>query len=294
MSKILVTGATGSLGGAVVDFLLNKVSRDEIAVMVRSVESEKATALKARGVAVRGGDYNDYGSLLEAFRGVDKLYFVSGSDIAARTEQHQNVVEAAREAGVKHVVYTSFERKNETETSPIAMVAEAHIKTEKWLKESGLIYTILRHNVYMDFIPMFIGEKVLETGVIYFPAGEGKAAFALRTDMAEASAVVLTTEGHENKEYRISSDTAVFYKDIAAVLSELTGKEIAYISPSQQEYVKTLADAGVPAEYVGVFAGFAEATRQGEFDLEVDTIQRLIGRKPTSVKEFLQQVFATV
>ncbi len=292
MSKILVTGATGSLGGAVVNFLLNKVSRDEIAVLVRDAEAEKAVALKTLGVEIRTGDYNAHDSLLKAFRGIDKLYFVSGSDIAVRTKQHENVVKAAREVGVKHVVYTSFERRNESENSPIAMVAEAHIKTEKWLKESGLTYTILRHNVYMDFIPMFIGENALETGVIYLPAGDGRAAFVLRTDMAEASAAILTSQGHENREYHISADTAVSYAEIAAILGELSGKEIKYVSPSQQEYVKTLSEAGVPMEYVQVFAGFAEATRQGEFAHTTNTLERLIGRKPVSVREFLEQVFA--
>lgn len=294
MSKILVTGATGNLGGAVVEFLLNKINQDRIAVLVREMESEKAVALKATGVELRSGDYNDYSSLVQAFRGIDKLYFVSGSDIAVRAKQHENVVKAAMEAGVKHVVYTSFERKNETETSPIAMVAEAHIKTEKWLLESGLAYTILRHNVYMDFIPMFSGDKVLESGVLYLPAGGGRAAFALRTDMAEVSAAILTAEGHENKEYNISSDTAVSFGDIASILSELTGKKITYVSPSQQEYVKTLSDAGVPMEYVSIFAGFAEAIKQGEFDKEFDTIERFTGRKAVSVKEFLQQVYQAV
>lgn len=120
MSKILVTGATGGLGSAVVNFLLEKTAASNIAVLVR--DSAKVEALKEKGVSIVVGDYSDIDSLIAAFQGIDKLYFVSGSDIQHRLLQQENVVKAAVAAGVKHVVYTSFQRKNETATSPIAFV----------------------------------------------------------------------------------------------------------------------------------------------------------------------------
>lgn len=289
---ILISGATGHLGKATIDFLLQKGLASKLAVLVR--DAAKATEFKSNGIDIRVGDYNDYASLVNAFKGVDKLYFISGSDIANRLQQHSNVVRAAKESGVKHVVYTSFQRKNETETSPIALVANAHLQTEKLLKESGLTYTILKHSLYTDMLPVFIGDKVLETGTIFQPAGNGKVSFATRADMAEAGAIILTTTGHENKVYEIAGAASYSYEDIAAIISDLTGKKIAYISPTSEEFQQTLTKAGVPADYIGLFASFSEAIRQGEFDFPDSTLEKFLGRKPVSPKEFLKEVYAPV
>lgn len=291
MNKILVTGATGNLGHEVINVLLQKTNPANIVALVRDPQNEKALSLKAKGVEIRKGDYSDFSSLVIAFKGIDKLYFISSNDLGDRSPQHKNVVNAAKETSVKHVVYTSFQRRNSTETSPIAMIALAHVKTEQWLKEAGLTYTILKHNMYLDMLPMFLGEQLLETGVAYLPAGEGKVAFTLRTDMAELGAVVLTTAGHENKTYNVSNTTATSIGEIASIISNISGKQITYVSPSQAEYTKTLADAGVPAEFVALFASLAEGFKEGEFDETSKEIELLIGRKPISVAQFLQQVY---
>src|SRR5690606_17277762 len=144
--------------------------------------------------------------------------------------QHANAVKAAKEAKVKHILYTSFERKNDTSTSPIYILAKAHTDTETLIKESGLTYTIFRNNLYLDALPMFFGEQVLESG-IYLPAGETKSAFASRIDMAEATANVLAGHGHENKEYSLSNSESYSIREIAHDLSDLLGKPIDYVSP---------------------------------------------------------------
>ncbi|MFA8433257.1 MAG: SDR family oxidoreductase [Marinifilaceae bacterium] len=290
MTKILITGASGSLGKSVIKHLLNKVEAENIAVLVRN--PEKLEDLELDGVDIRIGDYNNYESLLAAFKGIDKLYFISGSEFEGRSKQHENVVNAAKKVGIKQVVYTSFLRKDETAASPISFVVADHIDTETWLRESGVNYTILKHNLYMDMLPLFIGDKVLETGLIYQPAGEGKAAFTLREDMAEVAAHILTTDGHENKEYDITSDKAYSYNDIAAIISGITGKTVGYTSPSVEEFNKTLADAGVPTPFIGLFAGFSLAMEQGELDNTNSVIEQLIGRKATSVEEYLKEVYS--
>lgn len=287
---IVVTGATGQYGGATIDFLLkNGTAADNIVALVR--DEAKAAPLKEKGVQIRIGDYDNYDSLSKAFDGAEKLLLISGSDIANRGKQHENAVNAAKSAGVQHIIYTSFERKNETETSPIAFVAKSHIDTEKQIKESGMTYTILRNNLYMDFLPMFFGEQVLETG-IFLPAGETRAAFTLRSDMAEATANILSSAGHENKEYAISNTENVNLKELANTLGDVTGKSINYISPSTEVYVDTLTKAGVPGEYVGMFAGFASAISQGELEVNNADLENLLGRKPTTAKEFLAQVYS--
>ncbi len=287
---ILVTGATGHFGKAAINFLLKKgVPAASIAALVR--DEAKAADLKEKGIIIKKGDYDDYASLVAAFKGVDKLLLVSGSDIANRGSQQANAVKAAKEAGVPYILYTSFERKNETASSPIAFVAQSHIDTEKAIKASGIAYTIFRNNLYMDFIPVFIGEKVLETG-IFWPAGETKSAVVVREDMAEAAANVLTSEGHEGKEYLISNSENISFHDVAAQISKASGKTVAYISPSQEVYKTTLTEAGVPAEYVGMFGAFAEAIKQGEFETSKTDLEKLLGRKPVTLAQYLQQVYA--
>jgi len=288
---ILVTGATGHFGATTIDFLLKKgTPANEIAALVR--DEAKAGDLKAKGINIVTGNYDDYDSLVAAFKGIDKLLFVSGSDVENRSKQHDSVVKAAKEASVGHVVYTSFIRKNETETSPIAFVAKAHLSTEKALKESGLTYTILRNNIYADLIPMFVGPNVTETGV-FLPAGDTPVAFTLRSDMAEAAANVLTGTGHANQDYLISNTEAVTFHDIARFIGDAAGKEVAYVSPEPAVFKQVLSGAGLPAEVVAVTLGFAEAFKQGEFESTETDLDKLLGRKPGSVKDYLTAVYAT-
>ncbi|MBX3100881.1 MAG: SDR family oxidoreductase [Bacteroidetes bacterium] len=287
---IVVTGATGHLGSATIDFLLRKgVPAHEIAVLARS--ADKAQPLAARGVEVRTGDYNDYGSLVKAFTGADKLLLVSSNDISQRSQQQANAVNAAKEAGVKHLIYTSFDRKDETDHSPIAFVAKAHLETEQAIRASGIPYTIMRNTLYADILPMFWGDQVLSTG-IFIPAGQGKAAFTTRQDMAEAAAVLLTTLGHEGKEYLIAGSERYSQADAAEALSRASGKPVVYHNPTPEAFQSALTAAGVPAEAVGMVQGFAQAINQGEFEATGTDLEKLLGRKPTTLEGYLRSVYS--
>ena len=286
---ILVTGANGQFGNAVLKHLLNKgATTADLAGMVRS--EEKASSLKDLGIAARLGDYTNYKSLVNAFKGIDQLVLVSSSEMNNRSEQHVNAIKAAKEAGVKHIYYTSFERKNETASSPIAFVAESHIAAEEHIMKSGMTYTIFRNNLYADMLPMFLGEKVLESGA-FFPAGDGAVAFAFRDDMAEAMANVLLSEGHENKVYSISYTERVSFAQIADFISQASGKNVPYLKPAVEVYQGALKQAGVPEHFVAMFAGFGEAMNQGEFDTANSDLPHLLKRTPKSVKSFITEVY---
>jgi NAD(P)H dehydrogenase (quinone) len=286
--KILITGATGQLGSATIDFLLKKMPADNLVALVR--DESKATELKAKGITLRIGDYDDYGSLMAAMKGVEKVLLISGNDIANRQKQHENVINAAKEAGVKHLVYTSFMRKNETKSSPLGMVTKSHIETDKFLINSGLVYTIMLNNLYADILPMFFGPQVLEAG-IFLPTEDGLASYVTRNDIAEAAANILTGTGHENKKYIIANTENYSMDDAAEILSEIKGEEVEYASPTNKDYVETLLNAGFPQPIANSLIGFCEAIKQGEFATETTDLETLIGRRPTSLQEYFTVVY---
>ncbi|MER0441702.1 SDR family oxidoreductase [Emticicia sp. W12TSBA100-4] len=285
---ILVTGATGQLGGIVVENLLKNTPANEIAVLVR--DENKAADLKAKGVEIRVGSYFDEASLKTALQGIDKLLLISSNDFNDRIGQHKNVVDAAKNAGVKHIFYTGVTMKD-IETSPLKPLLADHYQTEDYIKASGLTYTFLQNSLYFEVVPMFVGAGVLETG-IFFPAGEGKVAFASRQDLGEATATILTTEGHENKTYSLTGSEAYSFAEIAEELSSLTGKTVAYTSPEPAAFEGMLKQFGLPEGIVLMSVLFAAGVKNDEFNLANDTLEQLLGRKTTDLKTFLKATYA--
>jgi len=289
--KTLITGSTGNLGSATIKFLLNKVSPSEIAALARN--EEKAKPLINRGVDVRIGNYDDYDSLVKAFQGIDKLLLISSSEMGNRAAQHINAINAAKEAGVKHIVYTSFIRQKDDPNSALWFIAKDHVETEEHLVNCGIPYTLFKNGFYMDMITDFIGENVLETQTVFLPAGDGKVNFALRKEIAEALANVLTSEGHENKSYNIGGETTTSFGEIAAFLSEISGKKINYVSPDAETYKQELAKHHVPEMYINMFTAFAIAFSENAMDVASKDLTGLLGRTPADVKTFLTGIFST-
>lgn len=289
---ILVTGATGHYGAKAIEYLLKKgVEPQQIAALVR--DAAKGQHLQDQGVELRVGDYADVDSLTQAFQGVDKLLLVSSNDRGAvenRTAHHLNAIKAAQAAQVKHLVYTSFARREPFTGSAIADFLTSHAETEQAVEASGLPYTILQNGIYLEMIPIFVG-KVAETGGILFPAQEGKASWVLRAELAEAAAQVLTTEGHENKRYVLTNTEATSFTDVAKDLSAELGKEIRYQSPPVAQFQATLKQAGVPELYIGMFTMWASAVAEGVLDVEDATLGSFLGRKPTTTAQFIAQVY---
>lgn len=287
--KILITGSTGHLGGATIDFLIKKIPANSIAALARN--SEKAKTLAEKGVDVRIGNYDDYQSLVKAFQGIDKLLLISASELINRSAQHINAINAAKQAGVKHIVYTSFIRQKDDPNSALWFIAKDHVETEKHLVQTGIPYTLFKNGFYMDMITDFIGTNVLETQTIFLPAGKGKVNFALRNEIAEALANVLTTEGHGNKSYNIGGETTVSFGEIADYLTEISGKKISYISPDVETYKQELSKHNMPEQAVNMVAAFAVAFSENAMDVPSKDLSNLLGRNATDVKTFLSKTF---
>ena len=292
-TMILVTGATGHYGAKAIEHLLKKgVGAQQMAALVRDVA--KGQHLQDQGIELRLGDYTDVDSLGKAFQGVDTLLLVSSSDRGAvenRTAHHRNVITAAKAAQVKHLVYTSFVTKPAFQDSAIAGFLTSHTQTEQFLQASGLTYTILQHGIYLEMIPIFAGAHVAETGVLLFPAQDGKASWVLREELAEAAAHVLTTPGHENQTYVLANTEATSFHDIAGGLSGRLGQDIRYQSPPVEEFETILQQGGVPQVYIGMFTQWARAVAQGMLDVQDATLAAFLGREPTTTAQFLQHVY---
>ena len=289
MDKILVTGANGHYGTGVLKALINRGSaKENIYAMVRN--KVKAADLQSLGIHVVYGDYEDYDSLLKAFSGIDKLLFVSSSELKNRTLQHKLVVKAAKKAGVRHIHYTSQQHKSDHRDSPIYFIMRSHLATESAIVNSGMDFTILRNAVYMDMLPEFLGENVAEHG-IFLPAGQGKIAFTLRSEMAETAAAILTSQGHKNKIYEIAGNS-ISFTEIAQQIAEIKGHNITYLSPEPKVFINAAVKKGVSSMLVKMLAGFSQAALIGELESQSSHMEKILERKPSQVTGFLQQLYS--
>ena len=273
--KIAVTGASGQLGRLVIERLRAKVQAGDIVALVRT--PSKATDL---GVEVREADYTRPGTLDKALAGIDTLLMISGSEVGQRLVQHRNVIEAAKKAGVRRVVYTSVLH---AELSTLSLAPE-HVETEALLKASGLSVTLLRNGWYTENYTASVGPAVAN-GAFIGSAGQGKIASAARADFADAAVAVLTTAGHEGKTYELAGDSAYTLAELAAEISRQTGKDIPYKDLPAADYAAALTGAGVPAPWPEALASFdVEAAKGALFD-DGHVLSTLIGRPTTSLKD---------
>ncbi len=294
MKKTLITGATGGLGSTVIKFLKEKTDIENIAVLVRDKNSKLAKQYANDGIDVRIGDYDDLASLKEAFIGIKTLYFISGSDINNRLQQHKNVIEAAKKTGINHILYTSAVRKNESDSAPLASVIGSHKQTEDWIKASGITYTILRHNLYAEVINMFIGDKnqLLQTKAIYLPTAAGLTAFVPRKDFAEAEANILSNPAnYENKTLEFNGSEKINFSEIAKMISEIMKEQIGYISPEVTEFENKMNEIGLPKPIIELLSTFSLGIADGEFDQQSNDLETVLGRKTLSISEYLKSIY---
>jgi len=277
---VLVTGATGKLGRLVVDSLLKKLPASQLAAAVRS--PEKAADLAARGVAVRKADYTQPATLDAAFRGVERLVFISASEVGKRLEQHRAVVDAAKRAGVKLVVYTSILKADRARTG----LAAEHRATEQLLAASGIPHVCLRNGWYIENYSENLAGP-LHAGVLLGAAGNGKVSPAARRDYAEAAAAVVTGEGHAGKAYELAGDAAYTLAELAAVIARASGKPVVYQDLPEKEYSATLQKFGVPGPVADMLADADVGLGRGELEDAGGDLRRLIGRPTTPLQDVI-------
>jgi NAD(P)H dehydrogenase (quinone) len=277
---IAITAASGNLGKLVIQDLLDRgVPASGIRAVVR--DTAKLADYAERGVEVVHGDYTDQDSLVAALTGVDKLLLISSAGSGEeRIKQHLNAVEAAKKAGVGHVVYTSITHAEDT-TIEFAWV---HKDTEAALRASGLTFTFLRNNWYFENLLGSIGSA-LEHGAFIGVAATAGIAYAARADYAAAAAAVLTGEGHEGKTYELTGDVAVTNTEIAAEVAAQSGKAVAYAPLTEEKFAETLAGFGLPAGLAAELAQADFAISQGALSEATGDLKALIGRPTTTAAE---------
>jgi NAD(P)H dehydrogenase (quinone) len=280
--KIGITGATGQLGVLVVNKLKEKVAAENIVALVRS--PQKAASL---GVEAREADYNQPETLEKAFQGIDKLLVISGNEIGQRLSQHTNIINAAKKAGVKLIVYTSLLH---ADTSTLSL-AEEHLGTEAALKASGVPYVLLRNGWYTENYTGSIGG-VLAGGALLGSSGDGKISSATRADFAEAAVAVLTGEGQEGKVYELAGDEVYTMSDLAAEISKQTGKNIPYKNLPVAEYAAALISIGLPEGVAHFLAGTHVSTEKGDLFDDGHQLSKLIGHSTTSLADAVKAALA--
>ncbi|WP_019577541.1 SDR family oxidoreductase [Curvibacter lanceolatus] len=271
---IVVTGANGQLGQLVIQSLLRSVPASQIVAAVR--QPAKTGALAALGVQVREADYNRPDTLDAAFAGADKVLLISSSEVGQRLPQHQNVIDAAVRAGVKLLAYTSLLK---ADTSPLGLAAE-HLATERALKASGLPHVLLRNGWYTENYLASV-PAALAHGALIGSAGEGRIASAARADYADAAAAVLTQADQAGKVYELAGDSAYTLAELAAELSQATGKTIPYVNLPEADFKGALLQAGLPAPIAELLANSDAGAAQGGLYDGSGQLGRLIGR-PTA------------
>ncbi|MFC9334571.1 SDR family oxidoreductase [Arthrobacter sp. NPDC057009] len=279
---IVITGATGQLGRLVVEALLDSgVPAEQIVAAGRS--TYRIADLGERGVQVRSIDYSQPDSLRQAFAGADKVLLVSGSEVGQRVEQHRNAVEAAKEAGVGLIAYTSIAN---ADTTAMQLAAE-HLATEGILRDSGVPFVLLRNGWYLE---NYTGQLPvqLQHGAVLGSAGDGRVSAAARADYAAAAAAVLLRDGEAGKVYELGGDEAFTLSELAGEVSAASGQDVTYRNLPAEQYTNVLVEAGLPEAYAAILADSDLGIARGDLLVTTGDLSALLGRPTTPLRQAVQ------
>lgn len=282
-----VTGATGNIGGAVARSLVEARRGDDAALSMRLIVRDSSRAPVFEGsnadVTVVTAAYGDRESGIRALEGVDLLFMVSAAESPDRVEEHVQFVQSALEAGVSHIVYTSF-----TGAGPEAgfTLARDHGATERVIKASGIDFTFLRDNFYLDVLPLWAGED----GVIRGPAGDGVIAAVARADVVDSAVAVLQhPERHRNAVYELTGGEALTFADVARRTSLVTGRNLRFESETVEEAYASRAHYGAPGFIVDAWVSTYTGIQNGELAAVSDDVVVLTGHPQRTLEDVLSE-----
>jgi NAD(P)H dehydrogenase (quinone) len=281
-----VSGASGKLGREVLELLLDEEHVPAARIVAITRDPSKLAAFAARGVQVRVGDFEKPETLSAAFKGVGRLLLISTDAVdrpGRRIAQHRNAIDAAKAAGVRHVVYTSMVAPDEGSPVPFAV---DHRLTEEALAASGLEYTSLRMMWYMEGLVGKAGQA-LTTGKWVTTAAEEKSANIAHMDCARASAAALLSSEGGRRVLDMTGGEAHSVSEIAAALTRLTGKPIEVVHVTPEEYEAGLKAAGLPPFVVPIVWSIDVNTRLGRAGKVSNDFEKLTGRKATALNDWL-------
>jgi NAD(P)H dehydrogenase (quinone) len=278
MSQIALTGATGAIGSRVARALA--ADGHEPRLVVRD-QTRLETGLHGLPCAVVPGGYADEPELRGALQDVDVLFLVSAAESAERMAQHAAAVRAARDAGVRRVVYTSFFGAAPDCTFTLG---RDHHATEELVREAGLEFTFLRDNLYLDLFPLLGGEERVLRG----PAGSGRIAGVARADVAAVAAAVLLDDAHTAQTYDLTGPQALTMADAAAEMTEVLGVPFSFVDETVEEAYASRAPYGVPQWQLDAWVSTYTAVAAGEMDGVSDDVPRILGRPALSLRDVLE------
>lgn len=278
--KIGITGATGQLGRLVVEDLKKRTSSGHLVALVRTPE-------KAADLGVEAKEFNYEQPAVESLKGIDKLLLISGNEVGKREIQHKNVIQAAKDAGVKHIIYTSLLHADNSTLS----LAPEHLATEEAVKASGIPFTILRNGWYTENYTGTLAGSVA-AGSVKGSAKDGKISSAARADYAEAAAVVLTTDGHTGKTYELAGDESYTLSDLASEVSKQAEKNIPYTNLTEADYSEALVGMGLPQGMASFFAAFDTSAAKDDLYDTSKTLSQIIGHPTTPLADSVKAALA--
>ncbi|KXG86065.1 SDR family oxidoreductase [Agrobacterium bohemicum] len=286
MNKLLVTGASGNLGQAIIHHLLETYKVPASNIVAASRDASKLSSLGSKGVELRNADFDDAASLDAAFTGIDTVLIISTDALAVpgqRLTQHKAAVAVAAKAGVKHIAYTSMPNPDKS----LVTFAPDHLGTEEAVKASGLPYTIIRNAWYNDNYLHGMPHN-LQGGQWFTAMGEGKVSNVSRDDCARAAAAVLAKGQPENKTYTITGPQSLNADEIAAIISQATGKPLAVVKVSPADLQKGIEGAGLPGFVAEMLASADANIAAGNFDLVTADYETLTGEKSQTTEAFFK------
>jgi NAD(P)H dehydrogenase (quinone) len=286
-NKLLVTGAAGQLGQRVIHHLLEtyNVAAGDIIAATRS--PEKLSELAAKGVVTRKADFDDQAGLAAAFSGVDRLLIISTDSLdtpGKRLVQHKAAVAAAKNASVGHILYTSMPSPEKS----LVTFAPDHLGTEEAIKASGIGYTILRDAWYMDNFMMSLPHN-LQGGKWYTAAHGGRVPYISREDCALAIAAALASSSTANATYTLTGARSVSIEDVAAAVTEVTGKPLEVINVNGEQLTAGMTGAGLPKFLVDMLVSADTNIEAGNFDAVTGDFKTLTGKEPQTLKSFFEE-----